>query len=125
VIISVIVGRGVQHLFPTFKETHKMTSSELHAPGIALLAALAGNVTTTPPNTLPEIMRRIERLSVEADRLARGQLDKLTDDPVLSALLHRIGVILRDTHVAIATATAAMSPELKDQLGIKTPESAS
>jgi hypothetical protein len=88
-----------------------------------LLASLGGNVKA-PPRTPRDIMREIERITVEADRLAREQHHQLTDDPVVRGLLHRIGAVLRDTHQAITTATAALSPELKIELGIK-PEPAS
>jgi hypothetical protein len=33
--------------------------------------------------------------------------------------LHRMGVILRDAHTVISTATASLSDDLKKQFGIK------
>jgi hypothetical protein len=95
-----------------------MQSSVLFAPGTALLAALGGNVKA-PPRTPADIMRQIERISAEADRPVRDQDHQKTDDPALKGYFHRISVVLRDVHQAITTATSALSPELKIELGIK------
>jgi hypothetical protein len=93
-----------------------MTQS-LAESGRALLEALGGNITKRP-RTLSETVTEINKLTDEADRLAR-ELHAIPIIGPMEGLLHRMGVILRDTHTAISTATASLSDDLKKQLGIK------